>query len=132
MVILTSNRTRDIHDALKRRCLYHWIDYPSLEKEREIIAARVPGISDDLAAQVARFMRRVRDENLVKKPGVAESIDWASALLALDRTCLDEQTVAETLGCILKYKEDMSHFQVMWREQNFRDSLLAEITEKLC
>lgn len=132
MVILTSNRTRDIHDALKRRCLYHWIDYPSLEKEREIIAARVPGISDDLAAQVARFMKRVRDEDLVKKPGVAESIDWASALLALDRTCLDEQTVTETLGCILKYREDISQFQIMWQESDFRDTLLAEVIEKLC
>lgn len=132
MVILTSNRTRDIHDALKRRCLYHWIDYPSLEKEREIIAARVPGVSENLAVQVARFMKRVREEDLVKKPGVAESLDWASALLALDRTCLDEQTVAETLGCILKYKEDVGYFQNMWQEQGFRDSLLAQVTEKLC
>lgn len=133
LVILTSNRTRDIHDALKRRCLYHWIEYPSPEKEREIIAARVPGISEDLALQVALFMRRLRQEDLLKKPGVAETLDWASALLALDRTRLDEQTVAETLGCILKYREDMLQFHELWKSSAFKDSLLGdEILGNMC
>ena len=132
LVILTSNRTRDIHDALKRRCLYHWIDYPSPEKEREIIAARVQGISEDLALQVALFMKRVRQEDLVKKPGVAETLDWAAALLALERTALDEKTVTETLGCILKYREDMLYFQDLWSRPDFRDSFPAEVLETMC
>jgi len=132
LVILTSNRTRDIHDALKRRCLYHWIDYPSPEKEQEIIAARVPGIAEDLALQVALFMRRIRQEDLVKRPGVAETLDWAAALLALDRAYLDEKTVEETLGCILKYREDMLHFENMWKNDSFRSDLLKDVLEKLC
>jgi MoxR-like ATPase len=132
LVILTSNRTRDIHDALKRRCLYHWIDYPSPEKEREIIAARVQGISGDLALQVALFMKRVRDEDLVKRPGVAETLDWAAALMALERTALDEKTVTETLGCILKYREDMLYFQDLWSRPDFRESFPAEVLETMC
>jgi MoxR-like ATPase len=132
MVILTSNRTRDIHDALKRRCLYHWIDYPSPEKEREIIAARIPGISDDLALQVALFMKRLREEDLVKRPGVAETLDWASALLALERHYLDEKTVEDTLGCILKYREDMLRFQEHWQRPDFRNALLIDVMEKMC
>jgi MoxR-like ATPase len=132
LVILTSNRTRDIHDALKRRCLYHWIDYPSPEKEREIIAARVQGISEDLALQVALFMKRVRQEDLVKKPGVAETLDWAAALLALERTALDEKTIAETLGCILKYREDMLYFQDIWSRPDFKESFPAEVLATMC
>jgi MoxR-like ATPase len=132
MVILTSNRTRDIHDALKRRCLYHWIDYPSPEKEREIIAARIPDISEDLALQVALFMKRLREEDLVKRPGVAETLDWASALLALERCHLDEKTVEDTLGCILKYREDMVRFQELWRRADFRDQLLVDVMQKMC
>jgi MoxR-like ATPase len=132
LVILTSNRTRDIHDALKRRCLYHWIDYPSPEKEREIIAARVQGISEDLALQVALFMKRVRQEDLVKKPGVAETLDWAAALLALERTALDEKTIAETLGCILKYREDMLYFQDLWSRPDFKESFPAEVLATMC
>jgi MoxR-like ATPase len=132
LVILTSNRTRDIHDALKRRCLYHWIDYPSPEKEREIIAARVQGISGHLALQVALFMKRVREEDLVKRPGVAETLDWAAALLTLERTALDEKTVTETLGCILKYREDMLYFQDLWSRPDFRESFPAEVLETMC
>ena len=132
MVILTSNRTRDIHDALKRRCLYHWIDYPNAEKEREIIESKIPGISDELAGQAARFMRRIRQEDLVKKPGVAETLDWAEALLTLRRTSLDEETVVQTLGCILKYREDMVFFQDMWSQSDFRDSMLGEVMGKFC
>lgn len=132
LVILTSNRTRDIHDALKRRCLYHWIDYPTPEKEREIIAAKIPDVADDLAMQVARFMQRLRQEDFVKRPGVAESLDWAAALLTLERTSLDEKTVEETLGCILKYREDMLHFQQLWNAGDFKDSILNDVLEKLC
>jgi len=132
MVILTSNRTRDIHDALKRRCMYHWIDYPTMEKEREIIEARLPGISEELAHQVAAFMQRIREKDLVKNPGVAETLDWASALLALDRTALDEETVEETLGCILKYKEDMASFKTLWQQQDFKNSMLAEVFRSTC
>lgn len=132
LVILTSNRTRDIHDALKRRCLYHWIDYPSPEKEREIIAARVPEVSDALALQVALFMQRLREEDFVKKPGVAESLDWASALLALERDSLDERTVEETLGCILKYREDILHFHKLWNQPDFRECMVSDVLEKLC
>ncbi len=132
LVILTSNRTRDIHDALKRRCLYHWIDYPTPEKEREIIATRIPGIAQELASQVAMFMQRLRNEDFVKRPGVAETLDWAAALLTLDRTALDEATVEETLGCILKYREDILQFQELWKKADFRDSLLSDVLEKLC
>jgi MoxR-like ATPase len=132
MVILTSNRTRDIHDALKRRCLYHWIDYPSPEKEREIIAARIPAVTDDLARQVALFMKRLREEDLLKRPGVAETLDWASALLALERQYLDEKTVEETLGCILKYREDMTRFHELWKSPEFRNAMLMDVMEKMC
>ena len=107
VVILTSNRTRDIHDALKRRCLFHWIDYPTFEKEYEIVRTKVPGIHDDLARQVCQFIESMRQQDFFKRPGVAETLDWARALLYLDRSRLDISTVNETLGCILKYKEDM-------------------------
>jgi len=132
MVIITSNRTRDIHDALKRRCLYHWIDYPDVAKERAIIEARVPGITVDLAGQVARFMARVRDQDLVKKPGLAETLDWAAALLALERTSLDEGIVRQTLGCILKYKEDIGHFRELWEQEDFRRAMMPDRLDKLC
>jgi MoxR-like ATPase len=125
MVILTSNRTRDIHDALKRRCLYHWIEYPDAAKERRIIATRVPGVAADLAAAIARFMKRIREEDLVKKPGIAESLDWAAALMALGRDSLDETIVEQTLGCILKYKEDISYFRNMWAGDEFRAAFIA-------
>ncbi len=132
LVILTSNRTRDIHDALKRRCLYHWIDYPDLEKERQIVGLRVPGISEELAMQVVVFMRRIREEELVKKPGIAETLDWASALLTLERNTLDPYAVEQTLGCILKYREDMARFKEKWKEPEFRDSILLDVMGKFC
>ncbi len=106
-VILTSNRTREVHDALKRRCLYHWIDYPSVEKERQIIGLRVPEAAGLLAGQVSAFVHRLRSMDLYKQPGIAESLDWARALIALDRTELSETIVDETLGCVLKYEEDL-------------------------
>jgi len=106
IVVLTSNRTREIHDALKRRCLYNWIDYPTFEKEMNIISKRVPGIQTNLAGQICRFMEALREEDFYKRPGIAETIDWANALIALGIEELDEQTVEQTLCCILKYRND--------------------------
>ena len=110
-VFLTSNRTREIHDALKRRCLYHWIDYPTFEKEREILATKFPEIRERLAGQICSFMQQVRQMNFYKRPGVAETLDWASALIMLNRDELDEKTVQETVGCIFKYREDLHHLE---------------------
>lgn len=107
VVIITSNRTREIHDALKRRCLYHWIDYPSLEKEYKILLAKVPEAPEHLAQQVVGFVQELRKIELYKLPGVAETIDWAEALVALDQRDLEEKVVEETLGVILKYQEDV-------------------------
>lgn len=105
-VILTSNRTRELHDALKRRCLYQWIDFPRADKELKIVRARIPGIADRLSMQICRFMDLLREESFYKRPGVAETLDWARALLALGIDELDQDTVSATLGCILKYKSD--------------------------
>jgi MoxR-like ATPase len=106
LVVLTSNRTRDVHDALKRRCLYHWLEHPDLPREVAILRRRVPGIGERLATQVAGAVRRLRAAELLKPPGVAESIDWAQALLALGRSELDAASAAATLGAVLKYRED--------------------------
>ena len=126
LVVITSNRTRDIHDALKRRCLYHWIDYPDLEKEKQIIQARIPGIEESLAQQVAGFMQTIRKEDLMKKPGVSESLDWAEALIKLNQGVLDQQIVEQTLGCILKYREDIQKFRSnIWADPDKRSQLLA-------
>jgi MoxR-like ATPase len=111
LVVLTSNRTRELNDALKRRCLYHWIDYPSFDKEREILTTKVPGLPDVLARQICGFMEQARTKDFFKRPGVAESLDWAQALLALGRRGLDEATVADTLGVIFKYREDVDRVQ---------------------
>ncbi len=110
-VVLTSNRTREVHDALKRRCLYHWIDYPSAQREFEIVLARVPGAPETLARQVVGFVQRLREADLTKVPGVAETIDWAAALIALGRPELDPGVVDETLGVVLKYEEDVRQIQ---------------------
>jgi MoxR-like ATPase len=106
LVILTSNRSRELSDALKRRCLYHWIDYPSLEKELRIVTARLPGIPQELGRQVVGFIQSVRNLALSKSPGVAETLDWAQALMALGRKRLDAAAVDETLGCVSKSLED--------------------------
>jgi MoxR-like ATPase len=111
VVIITSNRTREIHDALKRRCLYHWIDYPSLEKEYRIIRTRVPAAPEYLAQQVVAFVQALRNEDLFKPPGVAETMDWLNAMLALDQRELDEDTVNDTLGALLKYHDDVRKVQ---------------------
>jgi MoxR-like ATPase len=110
-VFLTSNRTREIHDALKRRCLYHWIEYPSFEKEYEIITTKFPEAEATMAKQICAFMQRVRQMNFYKRPGVAETLDWASALIALNRRELDDKSVVETMGCVFKYREDLNHLR---------------------
>ncbi|MBK9053805.1 MAG: MoxR family ATPase [Chloroflexi bacterium] len=107
VVILTSNRTREVHDALKRRCLYHWIDYPSFEKEFDIVQAKVPEASEQLARQVTLFIQELREADLYKLPGVAETLDWTAALVALDQVALDLGIVQDTLGVILKYQDDI-------------------------
>ncbi|MFN2187351.1 MAG: AAA family ATPase [Candidatus Promineifilaceae bacterium] len=108
IVVLTSNRTREVHDALKRRCLYYWIDYPTFEKELEIVKAKVPDASANLAAQVTAFVQELRHVELYKLPGVAETLEWTSALVALDQEVLHQSVVDETLGVILKYRDDIS------------------------
>ena len=107
IVILTSNRTREIHDALRRRCLYYWIDFPSLEKEYTIVLARMPGAPERLAKQVCAFVRELRSADLFKVPGVAETLDWISSLLAINQTELVEGPVRDTLGALLKYQDDV-------------------------
>jgi len=125
MVIVTSNRTRDVHDALKRRCLYHWIEYPSFEKEYRIIMSRLPGIESDFSEQVTRFMQKIRTVDFLKKPGISETLDWAHALMTMHRRHLDEETVMETLGCILKYQEDIKKFkEEVWMDAEQRAAYL--------
>jgi MoxR-like ATPase len=121
VVILTSNRTRELHDALKRRCLFHWIGHPTLEREIQIVALRVPDIPDRLAAQAAAFVQGLRQLDLAKPPGVAETIDWAQALAALGQQELDARTVEETLGSVLKYHEDFA---------TVRDEALVALVEE--
>jgi MoxR-like ATPase len=108
IVVVTSNRTREIHDALKRRCIYHWIEYPDLDREVEIVTRKVPGIEESLAEELARAMEEFRSMGLFKPPGVAETLDWAAALQALGREHLTPDVVDETLGVVLKYEEDIS------------------------
>lgn len=108
IVILTSNRTREVHDALKRRCLYHWVDYPDFEREMAILAARAPEATKQLSREVVAFVQTLRSEDLFKKPGVAETIDWAKCLLALDATTLSPEVIADTLGAVLKYQDDIA------------------------
>ncbi len=113
IVILTSNRTREVHDALKRRCLYHWVGYPSYERELEILGARAPQASATLSREIVAFVQRLRMEDLFKKPGVAETIDWAKCLLALDVLELSPEIISDTLGAILKYQDDIARLQGM-------------------
>lgn len=129
-VYLTSNRTREIHDALKRRCLYHWIDYPSFEKEFEIVMTKFPQVQSHLAKQICSFMQRVREMNFYKRPGIAETLDWAAALIALNRHELDETTVKETMGCVFKYREDFHHLEDELQSKKLDlDQILKEPTE---
>ena len=111
IVIVTSNRTREVHDALKRRCLYHWVDYPGFEREIDILQSRAPEAAEALSREVVAFVQRLRTEDLFKKPGVAETIDWAKCLLALDVITLSPEVIADTLGAILKYQDDIQKLQ---------------------
>ena len=108
VVVLTSNRTREVHDAIRRRCLYHWVDYPDAKREREILARKAPNVSAKLSAEVVAFVQRLRKEDLFKLPGVAETIDWAAALMHLDAHELAPAAVDETLGVLLKYQDDIA------------------------
>jgi len=108
IVVITSNRTREIHDALRRRCLYHWVDYPSAERELEIVRLKVPGAAERLAAEVVAFVQALRGDELYKAPGVSETLDWAQALTELDAVALDPETIADTLGVLLKYQDDIA------------------------
>lgn len=111
IVIITTNRTREIHDALKRRCLYHWVDYPNAERELEIVRRKVPQANQRLSAEVVRFIQKLREIELFKVPGVAETIDWASALTELDKVALDPETISDTIGVLLKYQDDIARIE---------------------
>jgi MoxR-like ATPase len=128
MVVVTSNRTRDVHDALKRRCLYHWIEYPSFEKEYRIVTTRIPQVEEHLAKQVAHFMRKIRTVDFLKKPGISETLDWANALITMEKKHLDERVVRETLGCILKYQDDIKRFtDEIWSDGARRSEFLEAV-----
>jgi MoxR-like ATPase len=111
IVVVTSNRTREIHDALKRRCLYHWLGYPNAERELNIVRAKVPGIAERLSREIVYFVQNLRKEDLFKAPGVAETLDWASALSELDAVALDPAKVSDTLGVLLKYQDDIARLE---------------------
>ncbi len=126
IVVVTTNRTREIHDALKRRCFYHWVDYPDAERELEIVTTRVPGIRQRLAAEVVGFVQKLRRQDLFKRPGVAETIDWAGALTELDQVALDPATVSDTLGVLLKYQDDIARI-----EKSQTKAMLDEVKAEL-
>jgi MoxR-like ATPase len=121
-VFLTSNQTRELHDALKRRCLYHWIDYPTYEKEVEIVLTRMPDVEKKLAQQICSTMNSIRQIDFIKKPGIAETLDWTEALVKLHQTSMDFNVVQETLGCIFKHREDMALFK-----EKFNESFITEL-----
>lgn len=126
IVIITTNRTREIHDALKRRCLYHWVDYPNAQRELEIVCRKVPDANARLSAEVVGFIQRLREIELFKAPGVAETIDWASALTELDKVALDPETVSDTIGVLLKYQDDIARI-----EQGEGRRILKEVKAEL-
>jgi MoxR-like ATPase len=126
IVIVTTNRTREIHDALKRRCFYHWIDYPSAARELAIVRLKVPGAGERLSREVVAFVQRLRSGDLFKNPGVAETIDWATALAALDKKSLDPDTVAETVGILLKYQDDVARI-----DRPAAERILADVETEL-
>jgi MoxR-like ATPase len=111
IVIITTNRTREVHDALKRRCLYHWVDYPTLELELEIVRRKVPGCNERLSREIVAYVQRLRMMDLFKSPGIAETIDWATALTELDKVALDPETISDTIGALLKYQDDIARIQ---------------------
>ncbi|SMH49121.1 AAA family ATPase [Mesorhizobium australicum] len=126
IVIITTNRTREIHDALKRRCLYHWVDYPNAERELEIVRRKVPQANRRLSEEVVRFIQKLREIDLFKAPGVAETIDWAGALNELDKVALDPETVSDTIGVLLKYQDDIARI-----EQGEGRRILKEVKAEL-
>jgi MoxR-like ATPase len=126
IVVITTNRTREIHDALKRRCLYHWVDYPDAARELEIVSRKVPEANKRLSAEVVSFIQKLRQIELFKVPGVAETIDWASALTELDKVALDPETVSDTIGVLLKYQDDIARM-----EQGEGRRILKEVKAEL-
>ena len=126
IVIITSNRTREIHDAVKRRCLYHWVDYPDAARELDIVRRKAPGAAERLSREIVAFVQRLRKLDLFKLPGVAETIDWTKALVALDKLALDPQTVNDTLGALLKYQDDIGRVRGSEAER-----LLAEVRAEI-
>ena len=108
IVIITTNRTREIHDALKRRCLYHWVDYPDATRELQILEAKVPGVGARLSREIVGYVQKLRQQELFKNPGVAETLDWATALIELDKLALDPQSISDTVGVLLKYQDDIA------------------------
>ena len=126
IVVITSNRTREIHDALKRRCLYHWVGYPNAERELAIVRAKVPGIAKRLSLEVVHFVQALRRQDLFKSPGVAETLDWATALSELDAIALDPATVSDTLGVLFKYQDDIARIEGS-RAKELIDGLRAEL-----
>ena len=126
IVVITSNRTREIHDALKRRCLYHWVGYPNAARELKIVRAKVPGIGKALSEQIVHFVQALRKEDLFKSPGVAETLDWAAALTELDAVALDPATVSDTLGVLLKYQDDIARIEGS-KAKEMLDQVRAEL-----
>ncbi|MFY9623444.1 MAG: MoxR family ATPase [Rhodoplanes sp.] len=126
IVVITSNRTREIHDALKRRCLYHWVDYPSAERELAIVRAKAPGIGARLSAEIVHVVQALRQQDLFKAPGVAETLDWAAALVELDAVALDPAMVSDTLGVLLKYQDDIARIQGS-KVQELIDQMRSEL-----
>src|SRR5215470_3927589 len=126
IVVITSNRTREIHDALKRRCLYHWVGYPTAERELSIVRTKVPGIGARLSQEVVHFVQALRKEDLFKSPGVAETLDWATALAELDVAALDPATVSDTLGLLLKYQDDIARIEGS-KAKELLDEVRAEL-----
>ncbi|TPM41663.1 MoxR family ATPase [Mesorhizobium sp. B2-3-4] len=127
IVIITTNRTREIHDALKRRCLYHWVDYPNAERELEIVHRKVPRANQRLSAEVVSFIQKLRQVELFKMPGVAETIDWAGALTELDKVALDPETVSDTIGVLLKYQDDIARIE-QGEGRRILDEVKAELS----
>jgi MoxR-like ATPase len=130
IAIITSNRTREIHDALKRRCLYHWVDYPDAKRELAILRAKAPRAPAKLSQQIVAFVQKIRQEDLFKSPGVAETLDWATALVELDAVALDPAMVGDTLGVLLKYQDDIQKMQGS-RMKEILDQVKAEAREKV-
>jgi len=125
-VVITSNRTREIHDALRRRCLYHWVDYPDAEREARILSVKAPNASASLTRELVSFVQKLRREDLFKAPGVAETLDWAMALTELDAVALDPDVVGDTLGVLLKYQDDIAKIQGS-KAQALIDEVRAEV-----